>query len=103
MAKIGKSWSDCHLLIAIEKTCRDNNVHTSWETLRKQPSTHQVVTLRIPSVDKTETKIRKSSTPEPLHREIYKTLDIPEQIIKPVKIQGAIIGTECIVSERASQ
>lgn len=92
-----------HLLIAIEKTCRDKGVHTSWETIRKQLSTHQVVTVRIPAVDGTVTKIRKSSTPEPLHREIYKTLDVPEQIIRPVKIQGAIIVTERIVSKCAGQ
>jgi transposase len=92
-----------HLLIAIEKTCRDKGVHTSWETLRKQLSTHQVVTVRIPAVDGTVTKLRKSSTPEPLHREIYKTLEIPEQIIKPMKIQEAIIVTERIVSKRTGQ
>jgi hypothetical protein len=29
----------------------DQGIHTSWETLRRQLSTHQVVTVRIPSAD----------------------------------------------------
>jgi hypothetical protein len=38
-----------HLLVAIEKRCLDQGVHTSWATLREQLSTHQVVTVVLPS------------------------------------------------------
>jgi hypothetical protein len=30
-------------------------------------------------------KIRKGSTPEPIHQEIYRTLRIPEHVMTPVK------------------
>ena len=31
-------------------------------------------------------KIRKPTTPEPLHREIYTTLRIPQEVVKPIKM-----------------
>ena len=30
-------------------------------------------------------RIRKASTPEAIHREIYRTLQIPHEVMKPVK------------------
>jgi hypothetical protein len=30
-------------------------------------------------------KIRKATTPEPIHREIYATLRIPVEVMKPTK------------------
>ena len=74
-----------HLLMAIEKTCRDRGLHTSWATLRDQLSSHQVVTLVLPTVDGRTLLIRKATTPEPAHREIYRLLGIPEEPMKPVK------------------
>ena len=74
-----------HLLVAIEKPFLDQGVHTSWWTLRQQLSTHQVVTLVLPTANGNILRIRKGGTPEPLHREIYKTLKIPEEVIRPVK------------------
>lgn len=74
-----------HLLMAIEKTCRDRGLHTSWATLREQLSTHQVVTLVLPTIDGRTLTIRKATTPEPAQREIYRLLAIPEEPIKPVK------------------
>ena len=38
-----------HLLVAIEKRFLDRGVHTSWWTLRAQLSTHQVVTVVLPT------------------------------------------------------
>lgn len=40
-----------HLLVCIERAFLDQGIHTSWETLREQLSTHQVVTVRLPSND----------------------------------------------------
>jgi transposase len=74
-----------HLLVAIEKRFLDRGVHTSWWTLRQQLSTHQVVTVVLPTRDGRVLKIRKGTTPEPIHREIYATLRIPTEVMKPVK------------------
>lgn len=74
-----------HLLVAIEKPFLDRGVPTSWWTLRQQLSTHQVVTVVLPTADGRALKIRKGTTPEPIHREIYSTLKIPAEVMKPVK------------------
>jgi transposase len=75
-----------HLLMAIEKTCRDQGLQTSWATLREQLTTHQVVTLVLPTIDGRTLTIRKGTTPQPEHRTIYRLLGIPEEPMKPVKI-----------------
>ncbi len=74
-----------HLLVAIEKRFLDQGVHTSWATLREQLSTHQVVTVVLPATNGQTLRIRKGSTPETMHREIYRTLQIPHEIMKLVK------------------
>jgi transposase len=74
-----------HLLVAIEKRCLDHGWHTSWATLREQLSTHQVATVVLPAIDGRILKIRKASTPDDGHREIYRVLQITHDIMKPVK------------------
>jgi transposase len=74
-----------HLLVAIEKRFLDRGLHTSWWTLRQQLSTHQVVTVVLPTKEGRVLKIRKGTSPEPIHREIYATLKIPAEVMKPVK------------------
>ena len=74
-----------HLLVAIEKRFLDRGIHTSWSTLRQQLSTHQVVTIVLPTAEGKILKIRKATTPEPVHREIYATLQIPIEVMQPVK------------------
>jgi transposase len=74
-----------HLLVAIEKRFLDQGLHTSWWTLRQQLSTHQVVTVVLPTSDGSVLKIRKGTTPSPAQREIYQTLKVPSEIIKPIK------------------
>jgi len=74
-----------HLLVAIEKRFLDRGVHTSWATLREQLSTHQVVTVVLPATNGQTLRIRKGSTPDAIHREIYRTLGIPHEVMKPVK------------------
>jgi transposase len=74
-----------HLLVAIEKRFLDHGVHTSWATLREQLSTHQVQTIVLPATNGQTLRIRKGSTPEAIHREIYRTLQIPHEVMKPVK------------------
>ncbi|MGH7275488.1 MAG: IS1634 family transposase, partial [Candidatus Rokuibacteriota bacterium] len=74
-----------HLLVAIEKRCLDQGWHTSWATLREQLSTHQVATAVLPALDGRILKIRTASTPEDVHREIYRVLQIPHEVMKPLK------------------
>jgi transposase len=74
-----------HLLVAIEKRFLDRGVHTSWATLREQLSTHHVLTVVLPATNGQTLRIRKTSTPDATHREIYDTLRMPSEVIKPVK------------------
>jgi transposase len=74
-----------HLLVAIEKPFLDQAIHTSWATLRQQLSSHQVVTAVLPTTDGQVLKIRKATTPEGHHREIYRVLAIPEEVVPPIK------------------
>ncbi len=84
-----------HLLVAVEKTFLDAGIHTSWETLREELSTHQVITVRLPTRNGSTLAIRKGSKPEPRHMEIYQILNIPFEVMKPVKTwTSADIGTE---------
>lgn len=72
-----------HLLVAIERMFSKSGIHTSWETIRKQLRTHQVITTKLPAKNGNILKIRKATTPEPIHSALYKVLQIPEKIIEP--------------------
>lgn len=75
-----------HLLVCIERAFLDAGIHTSWATLREQLSTHQVLTVRLPSPQrKASLTIRRDSKPEQIHRKIYQVLRMPERIIKPIQ------------------
>jgi hypothetical protein len=50
--------------------------------VRETLKTHQTVTLVLPTDEKTELRIRKSSTPEPVHRELYEKLAVPTEIFR---------------------
>jgi len=74
-----------HLLAAIEHRFLQAGIHTSWWSLRQQLSTHQVATVVLPTRSGRILKIRKATVPEAEHREIYSTLRIPAEVMKPVK------------------
>lgn len=74
-----------HLLVAIEKRFLDRDIHISWWTLRQQLRTHEVITVVLPTPDGRVLKIRKGSTPEKVHQQIYDVLNIPREIMKPVR------------------
>ena len=74
-----------HLLVCIERAFLEQGIHTSWETLRTQLSTHQVVTVRLPSTDGRALILRRDTRPEPIHRAIYRVLRVPERIMSPIK------------------
>jgi transposase len=72
-----------HLLVAIEKMFCDAGVHSSWDTIRDQLRTHQVVTATFPTKSGKTLNIRKGTKPEPVHRSIYELLQVPDQVIQP--------------------
>ena len=72
-----------HLLVAIEKTLLDQGVHTSWASIRDRLSTHQLATIVLPTSSGATLRIRKASTPEPEHRQIYRQLKVPERVMAP--------------------
>jgi len=72
-----------HLLISIEKTLLNQGVHTSWATVRETLKTHQVNTIVLPTDGGLVLRIRKGTTPEPAHRELYAKLGIEPQVIRP--------------------
>jgi transposase len=74
-----------HLLVAIEKRFLDQGIHTSWWSLRQALSTHQVATVVLPTQNGMVLRIRKGSTPDPQHRDIYRILQVPSEVMKPVK------------------
>ena len=72
-----------HLLTVIEKTSLDAGVHTCWATVREQLKTHQVNTIVLPTDGGMELRIRKATTPEPVHQEVYRQLGIAAEIMRP--------------------
>jgi transposase len=74
-----------HLLAVIEQYFLDQDIHTSWATLRDELSTHQVVTVVLPTESQGVLRIRKGTAPEPIHRSIYRTLQLPLEVMVPIK------------------
>lgn len=72
-----------HLLVAIEKTLLDQAIHTSWETQREILKTHQICTVVLPTSNGSYLRIRKSATPEPDVQQLYQSLNISPQFMKP--------------------
>ncbi len=85
-----------HLLVAIEKTLSDEGIHTSWLTVKDTLKTHQVATVILPTTSGEILKIRKGVKAEPKHLEIYKSLKISSEVMKPIKTWH----TSNIVTER---
>ena len=79
-----------HLLISIEKTLLDGDVHTSWATVRETLKTHQINTIVLPTDGGMVLRIRQGSTPEAAHREIYRKLAIASEIIRPRKTWASV-------------
>jgi len=84
-----------HLLAAIEHRFLQAGVHTSWGTIRDLLRTHQVITIALPEDHHGRVlTIRKATTPEPEHRQIYATLGIPAQVMQPVKTWQVSAGSD---------
>lgn len=89
-----------HLLVAAENAFLAHGVHTSWTTLRETLSTHQVVTVVLYAVNGDVLKIRRDTTAEAEHREIYRVLAIPQTVCRPKKTwqRAASIVTKEIIT-----
>ena len=72
-----------HLLVAIEKTLLDQGIHTSWASVRDALATHHIVTIVLATESGATLRIRKASTPESEHRELYRLLGVAEHIVAP--------------------
>jgi len=79
-----------HLLVAIEKSFRDRGLETSWESLREQLRTHQVCTVVMPTTDGRVLRLRHTATPDKIHKQIYDTIGIPNEVIRPIKTWASI-------------
>jgi transposase len=65
-----------HLLVSIEKTMLDQGVHSSWQTVCEALSSHEICTVVLPAESGETLRIRRPSTPESLHKKIYKLLNL---------------------------
>jgi len=75
-----------HLLVAIKKTLVDQGVHSSWASVRDALATHHIVTIVLPTDSGATMLIRKASTAESEHRELYRLLGVDEKIMSPKTI-----------------
>jgi transposase len=75
-----------HLLVAIETTLWNQGVHTSWATVREIVANHNVATMVLPTDGGKVLRIRKGTTPEPDQLELYRLLNIPTEIMQPIKM-----------------
>jgi hypothetical protein len=74
-----------HLLVAIETTLLNQGVHTSWATVRQTLANHEVATIILPTDRGKFLRIRKGMTPEPEHVELYRLLNVPPDVMHPIK------------------
>jgi len=75
-----------HVLVAIETTLLNQGVHTSWATVRELVASHSVATMVLPTDSGKVLSIRKGTTPEPDQLELYRLLNIPAEVMQPIKM-----------------
>jgi transposase len=74
-----------HLMVAIETTLGNQGVDTSWSTIRETLASHAVATVVLPTDGGRVLRIRKGTTPEPEQLELYRLMNIPAEIMQPIK------------------
>jgi len=74
-----------HIMQTMRIKLREKGIHFCWETVRVQLSSHMRVSTTLKRQDGRVIHIRKSSRPEPNHKEIYDALDLPHQPGKTLK------------------
>jgi transposase len=88
-----------HIVAAVEKKLRDAGEYTSWATVRRDMSTHQIITVCLPMVDGSVLRIRKATKPEPHQEYIYNALEIEPAIMAPQKSLHRF-GRAAVVAKR---
>jgi len=74
-----------HVAHAIRVQLRKQGIAYSWATIRKGLSTHIRITTTMKRDDGKVIHIRKSTRPEPFHRQIYDALHLPHRPGKTIK------------------
>jgi transposase len=74
-----------HLLVTIEKLLQDAGIFSSWETIKKELSTHQIVTASMKADNGGILLIRQATNPNPAQKVIYQALKISPEVIEPVR------------------
>jgi transposase len=74
-----------HLMVAIETTLLSQGVHTSWASVREALASHSVATVVLPTDGGRVLRIRRGTTPEPEQLELYRLMDVPAEIMQPIK------------------
>jgi len=77
-----------HIMQTIRTKLRDKGIRFCWETVRMRLSSHMRVSTILKREDGRVIHIRKSTRVEPVQKEIYAALGLPQRICK---IQKAII------------
>lgn len=78
-----------HRLVSIERLLNNAGIATSWESVRKKLSTHQIVSGILRSKDGRSMEARRDTTGNSEQRRIYDALGIPNQIFTKSKVQLA--------------
>jgi transposase len=74
-----------HIVHAIRVQLRKQGIAHSWATIRKGLSTHIRITTTMKRDDGKVIHIRKSTRPEPFHRQVYDALRLSHQPGKTIK------------------
>jgi transposase len=77
-----------HLLILIERELRNHGDHRRWSTIRDVLSTHQRTTIIMTDENDQIHHIRSSGIPESEHKELYRILNIKDQLKKNRSVKG---------------
>ena len=75
-----------HLLVTIEKLLQEADIFSSWETIKKELSTHQIATVSMKADNGGVLLIRQATNANPAQEVIYQALKISSEIIKPVRV-----------------
>ncbi|RLG29280.1 IS1634 family transposase [Methanosarcinales archaeon] len=74
-----------HIMQTIRIKLREKGIRFCWNTIRVQLSSHMRISTTVKREDGKVIHIRKSSRPEPNHKEIYDALGFPSQVGKTLK------------------
>ena len=77
-----------HLLILIERELRKHGDHRRWSTIRDVLSTHQRTTIIMTDENDQIHHIRSSGIPESEHKELYRMLNIKDQLKRNRSVKG---------------